>query len=94
MISKSDVQKLADLALLAIDESELEKIAGEMDSILDYVKEIDSFTAEGTEREEKPLLYNVFREDQVTHDGGEYTEQILSQAPTTLNGYIRVKKIL
>ena len=93
MISKDDVQKLADLALVAVPDSELEKVAGEMDSILAYVSDVSKLPSEEGERE-KELVYNVMREDVVTNKTGEYTDDIVAQFPDKERGYLRVKKIL
>jgi len=93
MISRDDVQKLADLAHLAVKEEELEKVAGEMDSILAYVSDVSTLASEEGERE-KETLYNIMREDEVTNDKGEYTDDIVAQFPDKERGYLRVKKIL
>lgn len=94
MISKEEVKKLAELSLLAIDDAELDKLTGEIDSILEYISDIDTLASEkGTERE-KPALYNVMRDDVVTNEAGAYTEKILNEAPKTKDGYLQVKKIL
>jgi len=93
MISKDDVQKLADLAHLAVKDEEVEKIAGEMDSILAYVSDVSKLASEEGERE-KDMLYNVMREDEVTNEKGEYTDDVVAQFPDKERGYLRVKKIL
>lgn len=94
MIHRDEVKKLAELSLLAVDDAELDKLTGEIDSILAYISEIDTFASEGEEVVEKPELYNVFREDEVTNTEGEYTECIMSEAPLRKGEYVRVKKIL
>lgn len=94
MISREEVQKLAELSLLAVDDNELDKLTGEIDSILEYISDINTLTSlDGVERE-KPTLYNIMREDVVTNETGVYTEKILDEAPKTKNGYLQVKKIL
>jgi aspartyl-tRNA(Asn)/glutamyl-tRNA(Gln) amidotransferase subunit C len=95
MISKDEVKKLAELSLLAVDEKELDTLTGEIDSILGYISEVDTFTAtEKEEENEKPELYNVFRKDEVLNKEGEYTERILGEAPLRDGEYVCVKKIL
>ena len=93
MISKDEVKKLSELALLAVDDAELDTLTGEIDTILAYVSEIDALTAEVEEYAE-PTLYNVMREDAVTNESGAYTEEILREAPDTDGKHLRVKKIL
>jgi aspartyl-tRNA(Asn)/glutamyl-tRNA(Gln) amidotransferase subunit C len=94
MISREDVQKLAELSLLAVDEKELDRLTGEIDSILGYVSEIDSFAAGAQTAGDKPLLRNIMRDDIVTNKPREYTDAILDQAPDRDGDYLRVKKIL
>lgn len=94
MISKEEVKKLAELSLLAVREDEIDRLAKEMDAILEYVKDVDAIASTQEEEDEKPELYNVYREDEITNDPGEYTERILKEMPETDEGYLRVKKIL
>ena len=94
MISREEVQKLAHLAHIAVEEGELDTFAREMDAILGYVSDIDTLVAKKGEAPEEPTLYNVMRDDEVTNTPSEYTEKILSNAPATDKGFIRVKKIL
>jgi len=93
MISKDEVKKIAELALLAVSDEELDALTNEMDAILEYVSEVNKITAESEGREE-PSLYNVMREDTVTNAPGTYTKKILSEAPDTDGEYLTVKKIL
>ncbi len=94
MISRDDIQKLATLAHFAVSEEELRTFASEMDAILGYVSDIDTLANQEENTTEKPLLYNVMREDTITNEPGSYTDDILTNAPETKDGFIRVKKIL
>ena len=93
MISKDDVQKLADLAHVAVPDEEQKKIAEEMDSVLEYVSDVSKLAGEEGDRE-KDYVYNVMREDVVTNKPSEYTDAIAAQFPDKERGYLRVKKIL
>ena len=84
---------MAELALLAVSDEELDALTKEMGAILDYVSEVNKITAESGERE-KPSLYNVMRDDEVGHEPGVYTKKILTEAPSTDGDYLTVKKIL
>lgn len=94
MITKEEVQKLADLSLLAVTEQELERFTGEIDGILNYVSELSTLTAEHDATPAVPELRNVMREDANPHEPGLYTEALLAAAPDRKDGYVRVKKIL
>src|SRR3989339_1843015 len=55
-ITKEEIIKLADLARIEIPEKEVESLAHEMDSILDYVKIIQNFHSDENEVSENPPL--------------------------------------
>ncbi len=93
MITRADITKLAELALIAVPEAELDMLASEISAILGYVSEVQSLAADqGTPQ--VPTLRNVLRDDVVTNAPRAYTEEILSQAPDRDGEYLRVKKIL
>jgi len=85
---------MAELSLIAVEDSRLDKLTGEIDSILDYVSEVDKLASEEKQEKQKPELYNVMREDEVTNKTGEYTKRLLDEAPNTDGEYLSVKKIL
>jgi aspartyl-tRNA(Asn)/glutamyl-tRNA(Gln) amidotransferase subunit C len=92
MITKDDIKHLADLSRMEISESEMEKLTGEIDSILGYVGQI--MNTNGDIKREVPALHNVMREDEPQNKSGEYTEAILKNAPSRDGNYLKVKKIL
>jgi len=93
MISREEVKKMAELSLLAVEEEELDKLTGEIDAILGYVSEIDTIASVQTLRE-KPELYNVMRDDEVTNEENEYTARIMAEVPNHDGTFVKVKKIL
>ena len=93
MIKGEEVKKLAELARIDITTKEVEKVRKEIESILEYVSEIQKVSEKRTPaKEDKPK--NVMREDDNPHAGGIYTEAVLSEAPERDGDYIKVKKIL
>jgi len=92
MISSKDIQNLADLARIEITPSEAESLTSEIDSILLYVGQIKN--AVGDSEKIIPKLRNVMRDDTVTHSPGQYTEDLLKNAPSREGNYLKVKKIL
>lgn len=92
MITKNDILKLADLARIELSDSEAEHLTGEVDSILGYVGQITKTTGEMARK--TPTLHNVMREDAEQNKPGEYTENILKNAPDRQGNYLKVKKIL
>jgi aspartyl-tRNA(Asn)/glutamyl-tRNA(Gln) amidotransferase subunit C len=94
-----DVKKLADLARIDMSEEEMTTIAKDFDPILAYVGQVQEAIksnkniSEGKELEDH-TLYNVMREDIPTNNRGEYTKEILADAPDTQDGFLKVKQIL
>jgi len=90
------IKKLANMARVDMDEKEMQEIGDSFGPILSYVGQIQevSDTSDASYEEVADEPINVLREDIATNKGGEYTEQILSQAPGTENGFLKVKQIL
>lgn len=92
MITKKDIQDLASLARIKIEDAEAESLTSEIDSILDYVSQVKNISVSSIK--EASILKNVMRDDLVTHKAGEFTETLLSSAPEREGNYLKVKKIL
>jgi aspartyl-tRNA(Asn)/glutamyl-tRNA(Gln) amidotransferase subunit C len=92
MIIKDEIKKLADLARIDVSDEEVEGLTSQIDSILDYVGQIQNST--GDAKAEVPKLRNVMRDDVVTNNTDEYTEKLLNNAPSREGRYLKVKKIL
>ncbi len=93
MITKEEIEKLADLARISLSESEKESLRKDIDGILEYVGEIKK-AGDSTSEPWEPAVQNVMREDLPTTKSGEYTEALVSSAPKYDKGYVKVKKIL
>ena len=88
-----DIEKLAELARIEMSQEEKTKILNDMDSILEFVNQIQEAKVDITEREAGEVR-NIMREDENPHESGIYTESILGEAPKVRDNYIEVKKIL
>ena len=90
------IKKLATMARVQMDETEMKEIGDSFGPILAYVGQIQevSDTSDRPYEEVSDEPINIMREDIVTNKGGEYTEKILGQAPATENGFLKVKQIL
>lgn len=94
-ISKGDIQKLAELSRIELSGEELEKLQGDVDSILSYIDAIQQVELpEGVSVSPHLDLENVMREDGEPHEPGIFTEKMLSQAPRREGNFMQVKKIL
>lgn len=86
-----DVENLAKLARIELNEEEKRELLSDMDSILKYVKQIEEVKVEDAKIE--PGLTNVWREDE--REPREFSrELILGQFPEAQDGFLKVKKIL
>lgn len=89
-----DIKKLADMARIDMSEEEMSAMAHDFDGILEYVGHVQEAVKLSSLDEIKFSFTNVMREDIVTNDGGEYTDQIITQFPDKQDGYLKVKQIL
>jgi aspartyl-tRNA(Asn)/glutamyl-tRNA(Gln) amidotransferase subunit C len=93
MVTKNDVDKIAQLARLEFPESEKEKLTEKFNEILkmmDKLNELDTTNVE-------PLthilpLQNVFREDDVKESYPR--EEILKNAPSATEEFFKVPKVI
>ena len=93
LINSNDVEYVAKLAHLSLDESEKRDMAAYVASILRYMQKLHLIHTSGVDATTDLLpLANVFREDAVgaTLD----TEKALAQAPEREGNYYKVPKIL
>ena len=94
-MNKEEVLKLAKLARIDVPSEEVESLASEIGSILNYIGEIKSAdVGEVKPRVEDFVLKNIFRDDSEPHPTDAYSEALLKQAPNREGDYIKVKKIL
>lgn len=88
----NDIKKLGELAKIEIKPEEIESFKKDFESILGYIKQIESVDLGDV----SPVYQteNVTREDVAKNTPGEFSDDLLSSAPNTENGFIKVKKIL
>ena len=85
MITREQVEHIARLAKLELDETELERMTRELDRILGYMEllnELDASTAEPTAQVQ--VEPTELREDVAQH--GLDREQVLEQSPSSSHG--------
>ncbi len=88
-----DIENLAKLCRIELTENEKKELLNEMDSILDFIDQIQKVKTGDLEYEAGDLQ-NIMREDNNPYIGGEFSNDILIEAPETQKGYVKVKKIL
>ncbi len=91
-LTEQDLDNLSILARIKITAEEKPKMLMDMQAILGYVSEINEVEGELVRGEED--VYNVVREDVVTHDSGSNRDAILANAPKVKDGYVEVEQVL
>ncbi|HTX43896.1 MAG TPA: Asp-tRNA(Asn)/Glu-tRNA(Gln) amidotransferase subunit GatC [Methanocella sp.] len=88
-----DVQHIASLACVEIDDEQRERFAKQFNSILEYFKELDGLNTEDVEPTYHVIgLNNVFREDVVEESLPQ--EEALRNAPKQDKGFIKGPRIV
>lgn len=93
-MTKEEILHLGTLARIKLTDAEVEQFQKEISDILGYVGTIDEVVSEGALEKKVGAVYNVFREDEVTNEPGQCTEDLLREMPETQGQYLKVKKIL
>ncbi len=92
-ITEKDVEYVANLAQLTLDDSLKTRLVGELGQILDYIGKLNELDTEGVE----PMMHvqpltNVFREDEIMPSLPR--ERVLESAPKHDGEYFLVPQIL
>ena len=92
-ITTEQVRHVAKLARLALPEEHLQRLTGQLESILGYVAKIGEVDVSGVEPMAHALpLHNVLREDVV--EPSLPLEKVLQNAPETDGPFFKVPKVI
>jgi len=92
-ITKEEVLYVADLARLNLDEAAIEKFAGQIGDILDYVDKLNEVNTDGVKATcHAILLTNAFREDEPIEHLDR--DRALANAPQKEAGNFVVPKVV
>jgi aspartyl-tRNA(Asn)/glutamyl-tRNA(Gln) amidotransferase subunit C len=92
-LDKSDVEKIAHLARMALDESHIDAYVEDLGNILDLVEQLEAVDTEAIEPMSHPLhMAQRMRADQVTEDDRREVNQAV--APKVENGLYLVPKVI
>ncbi len=100
-ISKSEVEKIAELSKIHLTDNEKEKYSNELSSVLGYVEKLQKIKTDNVEETSQVTgLTNIYREDKVSNiwkadkDVKKNTKELLSNAKEKKGDYIKVKQML
>ena len=92
-ITKDQVLYVADLARLNLDETAIDKFAGKIGDILDYVDKLNEVNTKGVKPTSHAIfLTNAFRDDEQREHLDR--EQVLANAPQKEAGNFIVPKVV
>jgi aspartyl-tRNA(Asn)/glutamyl-tRNA(Gln) amidotransferase subunit C len=93
-ISRNDVQHLAQLSSLQLNDDEIDDLRTDISNILGYVEQLSELDTTGVEPTYQVTdLENIWRDD-VVDDYGIGRESLLALAPASENNQIKVPKVL
>ena len=92
-ISSDEVKKVAKLARLELNESEIQQHAEQLEKILDYIKQLEKINTENIACTTRAIeVVNVLRKDE--KKDYENSEELLDLAPSRENKFFKVPKII
>ena len=92
-ISSNEVKKVAQLARLELNESEIQQHAEQLEKILDYIKQLEKINTENIPCTTRAIeVVNVLRKDE--KKVYENHEELLDLAPSRENNFFKVPKII
>jgi aspartyl-tRNA(Asn)/glutamyl-tRNA(Gln) amidotransferase subunit C len=94
MITPKELEHLATLARIKLNDDEKKSLIKEFDSILAYVDQIKKANVKMDAEGRVGALKNVMRPDVVVNTTPEDRERLLNEAPDREGDFIAVKKII
>ena len=92
-ITKEEVKKVANLARLELNESEINSHAKQLEKILDYIRELEKIDTENVPCTTRAIeVINAFRKDEKKNS--DCTEELLELGPLIEDKYFKVPKII
>lgn len=92
-LDKNDVQKIAHLARLALNEEDVARYQSDLTSVLDLVEQMQSVNTDGVAPLSNPLeMTQRLREDEVTETNRR--EAFLANAPSSSDGLFLVPQVI
>ncbi len=89
-----EILHLAELARLDISKEEAEGYRKDFEGILEYISTIQSVDVPLEDHYETNFTRNSMREDNNSYDTGQFTDDLLNEAPNREGDYFKVKKVL
>ena len=93
LLDKETIKNIANLARIQVPDDNLDHLAKELSSIMDWVEQLNSVNTDGVE----PLASVIdvtlpLREDKITD--GDCRNKVLANGPEVEDGYFAVPKVI
>jgi aspartyl-tRNA(Asn)/glutamyl-tRNA(Gln) amidotransferase subunit C len=92
-VDSATVRRIAHLSRIAIDDSEVERLRGELNAILAFVETLSEVDIDGVEPLTSALPMEMKKRADVVTDGG-IPDDILANAPLCEDHYFVVPKVI
>ena len=92
-VNKDTVKKIGRLARLHIPEEQQEKIAAELNTILNWIEELNEVNTTGVQPLSSVTAHPLPQRDDVVSDGDK-VDDILANAPEQASGFFVVPKVV
>ena len=92
-ISNDEVKKVAQLARIELNESQIQQHAEQLEKILDYIKQLEKINTDNISCTTRAIeVVNVLRKDE--KKDYELSEELLDLAPSREDRFFKVPKII
>jgi aspartyl-tRNA(Asn)/glutamyl-tRNA(Gln) amidotransferase subunit C len=92
-VDAATVKRVAHLARIRVDDSEVEAFGAELNAILGFVEQLNEVNVDGVEPMTSVQPMAMKKRPDVVGDGG-IAEDIIANAPATQDGYFVVPKVV
>ncbi len=94
-ITKDEVKHLAKLSSISLNESEVENLRGDLENIVNYIKQLDELDTENVEPTYSVSEnQNIWREDEIDNYGVGKEELLALAGENIEAGQVKVPKVL
>lgn len=92
-VDKDTVRRIAHLARIAVEEKDLEPMAGELNTILDWVEQLSEVNTDDVPPMTSAVAATLRQREDVVNDGG-YVERVTINAPEGDDGFFTVPRVV
>jgi len=94
-LTKNDIEEIALLARVGVNEQEIISYQKDLSSVLQYFEKLQEVDTDNVEEIGHITgMTNVYREDKVIECRDEIKQKIMENVPNVQDGYIKVKSVL